>query len=206
MPVMDGLEATRQVRNPQSSVRNHAVPIIAMTAYAMQSDRERCLAAGMNDFVSKPVTPLALTETLEKWLPKGGAEGERTKDEPELENAENVQAAELPIWDKSEMLRRLMGDEDLAATILNGFLADIPLQIQALKSFLAAGDSPSAERQAHTIKGASANIGGQRLQAVAFKLEKAAKSGDLISARTHVAVLEAQFDRLKEMLQRAKNR
>ena len=69
MPVMDGLEATRQIRSAQSPIANHNIPIIAMTAEAMQGDRERCLQAGMNDYVSKPVTPQALAERLERWLP-----------------------------------------------------------------------------------------------------------------------------------------
>ena len=71
MPVMDGLEATQRIRDPQSTVPNHRIPIIAMTAHAMQSDREKCLAAGMDDYVSKPVSPQTLAEVLKKWLPKG---------------------------------------------------------------------------------------------------------------------------------------
>ena len=70
MPVMDGLEATRQIRDPNSAVRNHMIPIIAMTAGVMQKDQERCMDAGMNDYVTKPVSPQALAETLGKWLPK----------------------------------------------------------------------------------------------------------------------------------------
>jgi signal transduction histidine kinase/DNA-binding response OmpR family regulator len=70
MPEMDGLEATRKIRNPQSAVRNHQIPIIAMTAGAMQGDREKCLEAGMNDYVSKPISPQALADALDKWLPK----------------------------------------------------------------------------------------------------------------------------------------
>jgi CheY-like chemotaxis protein len=73
MPEMNGLEATRQIRNPHSGVRNHRIPIIAMTAGAMQGDREKCLEAGMNDYVSKPVSPQALVEALEKWLPRDAA-------------------------------------------------------------------------------------------------------------------------------------
>ena len=68
MPEMDGLEATRQIRDPQSAVLNHGIPIIAMTAHAMQGDRERCLEAGMNDYVSKPVDPRALAEAIDKYL------------------------------------------------------------------------------------------------------------------------------------------
>ena len=70
MPEMNGLEATRHIRNPQSAVQNHQIPIIAMTAGAMQGDREKCLEAGMNDYVSKPISPLALSEALDKWLPR----------------------------------------------------------------------------------------------------------------------------------------
>ena len=68
MPVMDGYEATAQIRNPQSKVLDHNVPVIAMTANAMTGDREKCLEAGMNDYVSKPVNSRALAEALDKWL------------------------------------------------------------------------------------------------------------------------------------------
>jgi CheY-like chemotaxis protein len=68
MPVMDGLEATTYIRDPRSAVLDHDVPIIAMTADAMAGDREKCLAVGMNDYVTKPVTPQSLSERLESWL------------------------------------------------------------------------------------------------------------------------------------------
>jgi PAS domain S-box-containing protein len=74
MPEMDGFEATRRIRNPQSAVFNHQIPVIAMTAHTMAGDRERCLEAGMDDYVSKPVTPSALAEVLGKWLPARDAE------------------------------------------------------------------------------------------------------------------------------------
>jgi CheY-like chemotaxis protein len=67
MPEMDGYEATRQIRNPQSAIRNHAIPIIAMTAHAMQGAREECLEAGMDDYISKPINPQALLDVIEKW-------------------------------------------------------------------------------------------------------------------------------------------
>ena len=71
MPVLDGLEATRRIRDPASAVLNHALPVIAMTAHAMQGDREICLAAGMNDYLSKPVQPATLVAILEQWLDPG---------------------------------------------------------------------------------------------------------------------------------------
>jgi len=76
MPVMDGYEATRCVRDPQSKVIDRLVAIVAMTANTMQGDREKCLAAGMDDFISKPVQPDKLQQVLQKWLPKLGTSGE----------------------------------------------------------------------------------------------------------------------------------
>ena len=73
MPVMDGIEATRQIRNPQSAVLDHLIPIIALTANAMQSDRQNCLASGMNDFVPKPIVQGVLRDALQKWLPTGAS-------------------------------------------------------------------------------------------------------------------------------------
>jgi CheY-like chemotaxis protein len=70
MPVMDGYTATQHIRDPQSHVPNHQIPIIAMTANAMKGDREKCLDAGMNDYISKPIDPQVFEEILNKWLPK----------------------------------------------------------------------------------------------------------------------------------------
>ena len=195
MPVMDGLEATRQIRNPQSSVLDHTLPIIAMTAHTMQGDREQCLAAGMNDYVSKPVTPQALAEVLGRWVHR-----EKGEDREKNEGTESrkTQTTGPPVWDKVGMLERLMDDEELAEEIVATFLEDIPRQIQILETFLDAGDIPGARRQAHSIKGASANIGGERLRIVAFTMEKAASEGDLVAAEKHLPELKAQFERLRD--------
>ena len=89
----------------------------------------------------------------------------------------------------------------MTAIILNAFLVDIPLQIQSLKTFLKAGDVRGAERQAHTIKGASANVGAERLHSVAFEMEKAAIAKDMTVVDSFMHELESQFDRLKEAMQ-----
>ncbi len=210
MPVMDGLTATRTIRRWQQEtgrkLQASAIPIIAMTAHAMQGDREKCLEAGMNDYLSKPLSPEALKQMLEKWLPPEkesdnppaahGADAEKQKVNDKWKTAIGKKSR-IPVWDKVGMLKRMMNDEDLAGKILAGFLDDIPRQINSLKSFLNAGDVPGVERQAHTIKGASANIGGERLRAVAFEMEKSAKRGDLSAASAHLADLEEQFDSLK---------
>jgi CheY-like chemotaxis protein/HPt (histidine-containing phosphotransfer) domain-containing protein len=201
MPEMDGLEATRQIRNPQSAVRNHQIPVIAMTAHAMQGDREKCLEAGMNDYVSKPISSQALVEALEKWLPKEPAAttGQITG-KPEEAAAVSVEEPDTQVFDKADMMARLMGDEDLARRVVAVFLEDIPRQIEVLKGYREAGDVASAELQAHSIKGASGNVGGEALRAVAFELEKAAKNGDLESVTARLPELELQFSRLKKSL------
>jgi CheY-like chemotaxis protein/HPt (histidine-containing phosphotransfer) domain-containing protein len=201
MPEMDGLEATLHIRNPQSAVRNHHIPIIAMTANAMQGDREKCLESGMNDYVSKPVSPQALAEALEKWLPKETtAITEQTPGKSEASVPAASSEKVVPIFDKAGMMARLMDDEDLARMVIEGFLEDIPRQILALKDYLEAGDAERTERQAHTIKGASANVGGEALRAIAFEMEKISKAGVLDTVTPLLPELESQFALLKEAM------
>jgi CheY-like chemotaxis protein/HPt (histidine-containing phosphotransfer) domain-containing protein len=214
MPEMDGLEATRHIRNPQSAIPNRNIPIIAMTAHAMQGDRDRCLEAGINDYVSKPVSPRALAETLEKWLPGksefrsqesevGRQEVKGGSQKSEVRSREEEEPPSPVIWDRAGMLERLMDDEELAGTILRGFLDDLPRQIEALDAFLTSGDAAGAERQAHTIKGAAANVGGEALRAVAFKMEQAGKAGDLEVVKKCMKELTAAFDRLRQEMENA---
>jgi PAS domain S-box-containing protein len=189
---------------PPSSPPPAHLPIIAMTAHALPNDRESFLAAGMDDYVSKPVSPQALAEVLAKWLPKETEariqESEiRTDQGPEVGRQESGGSASssLPVFDHAGMLGRVMDDRELARTILDGFLKDIPLQIAALRRDLEAGDLTSATRQAHTIKGASANVGGERLRAAADEMERAGRSGDLQAVTALLAELQAQFYALK---------
>jgi CheY-like chemotaxis protein/HPt (histidine-containing phosphotransfer) domain-containing protein len=197
MPVMDGIEATHQIRSPEFALASgRRIPIIAMTAHAMQGDRDRCLEAGMDDYVSKPVVPQALAEALEKWLPAEGKDGERENGNGRHTPTSPIPQPSPPVFDRAAMLERLMGDEDLANTILEGFLEDIPRQIQTLRESLDAGDIQTAERQAHTIKGAAANVGGEALRALALEMEMAAKAGDPAGAAGRVTELEERFGRL----------
>jgi PAS domain S-box-containing protein len=213
MPVMNGLEATRLIREIEekgvvlsadrhkSQSAKSSIPIIAMTAHAIQGHREQFLEAGMNDYISKPVSPQELADLLEKWLPKNKDEGECIQNRQNTKKSVEPNTTDPPVWDKHKMMERLLNDEDLAKTIQDGFLADIPKQIQALKAFLESGDVSGVELQAHTIKGASAYVGGERLRAVSFEMENAAKAQDLTAASSFMNELERQFDRLKEEMQ-----
>jgi PAS domain S-box-containing protein len=208
MPVMDGLDASREIRNPESTVLNHSIPIIAMTAHAMQGDRERCLKAGMDDYVTKPVSSQSLTDVLKKWLPKDNMDQGLINDES-LQKPDDSQTETLSsicdnpsslIFDRAGMMARLMHDKELAKAVAEGFFEDIPRQIEALRRYLEDQDAPGAERQAHTIKGASATVGGEALRAVAYEMEMAGRAGDLAAVKTGLAELEAQFERLKQTM------
>ncbi|MBW2459485.1 MAG: response regulator, partial [Deltaproteobacteria bacterium] len=202
MPEMDGYEATARIRDPQSEVQNHDIPIIALTAHVMQGDRDKCLAAGMSDYLSKPIVPQALAEMLEQWLPR---EKQAVSRAPRPKGRKDAgpraeEGSALLVFDRAAFLGRLMDDEELAQVVVAGFLEDIPRRIEALRGFLDAGDAPGATHQAHTIKGAAANVGGDALRAVAFELEGAGKAGDLVTIKASLPALEAQFEKLSEAM------
>ena len=196
MPVMDGYEATRQIRNPMTMVMNHEVPIIAMTAHAMPEDRKKCLDAGMNDYITKPVSPQILINVLEKWLQKN--KNEKIKDNLQTEKISQEQSSDLPVWDKSGSLERLMGDNELLKTITEAFLADIPNQIQILSEMLDTGNVDGVERQAHTIKGAAATMGAEVLREEAFKMEQSVTDGDLTIVKNSMKDIKKHFENLKK--------
>ncbi|MEI6613696.1 MAG: response regulator, partial [Chrysiogenales bacterium] len=204
MPEMDGLEAVRRIRDPKSGVLDHSLPVIAMTAQAMAGDREKCLQAGMNDYLAKPIFPQALAAMLQKWLPDEKSGGDRHRpDSPEKESRvlDSNKETAVPTFDRAALMKRLIGNENLALTI-SRFLADTPGQIDALKDCLDKGDIQGAERQIRTIKAASARVGGAALHEVVCRMEKTAKSGDRVALKTSMAELELQFVRLKGAIER----
>jgi photoactive yellow protein len=197
MPGLDGLEATRVIRNPQSAVMNHQIPVIAVTANAMRGDRERCLVAGMNDYISKPVSPQALAEVLDAWLP---SDAQRTRPGGSAD-------AELPgefapagsIFDRAGIVARLMGDEALADQILSRFLESVPSQIESLRKCVETGSLAAAQRQAHGIKGAASNVGGELLRRTAQHIEEAARAGDAAAAGRLLPQLAEQFEQFQKV-------
>ncbi len=205
MPIMDGLEATRRIRQWESKVRGQSsvprIPIIAMTAHAMQGDREQCLEAGMDDYIAKPISPARLIGLVAKWLPGATGEFEMTSEGAASEG--DVETNSIPscvVLDRSALLNRLMGDEELTWVIFGKFLADIPRQIEVLRSCLEAGDAPGVVRQAHTIKGAAASVGGEAFRALAFELEQAGKTGDVTQIKSRWQELDREFEQLKKAI------
>lgn len=205
MPDMDGLEATRKIRSPQSGISNNAIPIIAMTAHTMSGDREKCLDAGMDDYIVKPVNSFALYETLKKWLPSAKQKRESTADKKKGTSdmgsrpGDNEQQGPV-VFDRDGIFERLAGDEDLIAEIIETFLDDIPRRIKSLADAVESQDQKNAELESHTIKGSSANIGGEALRALASEMEKAAKEGNFEFIEAHLNDLKEAFDLLKQVM------
>jgi PAS domain S-box-containing protein len=202
MPELDGLEATRIIRDPSSRVRNHSIPIIAMTAHAMRGDSEACLAAGMNDYVSKPVDSQALAAALERWLPRHReAPGGPDSATPAPPSAAPRPAVPPPaIFDKAGMMERFDGDQDMAREILAIFLEDLVTQMQRLRQCAVGADAPGAARQAHAIKGASSTVGGEAVRQAAESIEQASKQNDWQAIAAGVPELERQVDLLRQAI------
>ena len=183
MPEMNGYEATAAIRAHDSNVSNHSVPIIAMTANAMIGDRELCLGAGMNDYLSKPVKKEEMDESLGKWL-KPGKRGDRLP--KKVGSASEISL----LFDQADMLDRLDNDHAFVELILKESLRELPKLLQELRAQCQNGDAVSIRHQAHTMKGMAATISTPALRQICSGIESAAKGGDVATARELLPELE----------------
>jgi PAS domain S-box-containing protein len=184
MPEMDGFEATSVIRNENSNVINHCVPIIAMTANAMKGDRENCIAAGMNDYLSKPVKKNEVAEVLGKW-----ALSENHKEKLQKQNSRDVSGAAV-LFDQTDIMGRFDGDREFVKSILKDVLTELPKDLMKLQS-ACQDETPQLIRlHAHTIKGMAANLCLSELRDCALKLENTAKNGDMATVRNVLTELE----------------
>jgi two-component system sensor histidine kinase/response regulator len=177
MPEMDGYQATAKIR---SDPRFEKLPIVAMTAHATVEERQRCLDAGMNDHVAKPIDPSALYATLARYVRKGvarpaqpapheaQAKGTRGVSDPEFDAVDGLDAA--------DGLRRVGGNAKLFHSLLRQFVEGQSEAAERIAESLRAGERKVAERLAHTVKGVAGNIGAKSVQAAAAELEKALRS------------------------------
>jgi HPt (histidine-containing phosphotransfer) domain-containing protein len=199
MPEMDGFEATRRIRHSEVPVLNPFVPIIAMTAHAMRGDREKCLAAGMDDYLSKPIEMESLAAMLKKWLIDLG----QTEVSDEIPTPAPPQAGATkrnPVFDPKAFLACVANDLPLAHSILESFCKDVDNRLQLALDCLKKQDQAGSQLQAHSIKGAAATVCANDLSQAASELEKTLKEGNLNAAPPLLEEVKKQFTRFLEEL------
>jgi signal transduction histidine kinase/DNA-binding response OmpR family regulator len=205
MPEMDGYEATMEIRRRMTGRR---IPVIAMTANALQGDREKCLASGMDDFITKPVKMETLAKVMQRWFVDRPSKTEdREGDEEKKSGRSRLEGGKdggcpdttASVIDKEAVLKRLGGDEELYQELLHLFLEHAPRQITQLKEAVEAGDVALSERMAHSLKGASANIGAVTLQQEAAQAETGARTGDWQMIRGCHERMKTELEKIRSL-------
>jgi CheY-like chemotaxis protein/nitrogen-specific signal transduction histidine kinase len=188
MPEMDGIEATVKIREQERDT-GRSIPIVAMTAHAMTGDRERCLAAGMDEYVAKPVNYAELDGIMERLLRSRNGEQEIA-----------ALSVDPTIFDRRTLLQRLDGDTDLFREVLGAFLSDCPGRLARLGEALNGNSLAEAERHAHSLKGAAATIAAPMLRQTAYSLEVCCRNGSAGEARDLYVSLCEDMERLVKQL------
>ena len=227
MPEMDGLEATHRIRDWEKESGGH-IPIIAMTAHAMQGDRERCLAAGMDDYVTKPLEPKVLFSALARWTQNDeviveasqdysspadvfsagmddGLFGESlpsdsNKTEKIAPPFETVSYADRAPASFDAALDRFDGDRHFMMTMFTEFKDHLPERLQEIQAAVQDGDAARLTRVAHNLKGVALNFSAEAVAEITRKLEEMGKREDLTHAPTLVAQLDGEVHRLEQFL------
>jgi two-component system, sensor histidine kinase and response regulator len=201
MPNMDGFQTSRLIRDHATGTRNPAIPIVAVTANAMQGDREKCLAAKMDDYISKPIEPEQISKMLLKWLQRSES---RTAEShpPGSENAADEPLHET-VFAENQLVTRLSGDRDLAKTIVAGFLSDVPAQLRKLRQQIEQKDACGADTLAHSLKGASATVSAMAMSEVSSRIQQSVKEGNFTRAAALSKLLEEHFEKFKVTLSKS---
>ena len=195
MPEMDGYEATKQIREGLAGKDNATITIVAMTANAMEGDKEKCLAVGMDDYISKPVSPSVLHQRLQKYL--GNKQPVPTSEHSDmLEQSSAASRVEqvLAVWDKDSAIERMMGKEEILSPLLEIFLDDAAPIVAKLLNAAEQKDWDTVGKDAHAIKGMAANLSALHLNQMAAKVEKSAKSGLEAEVMTLLPALSDAYD------------
>lgn len=186
MPEMDGWEATKKIREKEKSIGGH-IPIIAMTAHAMKGDEERCLAAGMDRYLTKPLRTKDLLATLEEFM-------KQDTSEPAIDLRDKGPVPDAIDFDSA--LERLDGDRDLFDELTHVFEQECPKVIEAMRHAIATRDAKALEQQAHTLKGSSANLGAFAVSHAAAEIERLAKNEAVEGASDQFRILQEEVERL----------
>ena len=197
MPEMDGLKATAMIRKREGEQASRRLPIIAITANAMQGDRKKCLDAGMDDYLAKPVKLEHLEATLARWIPGQSTPDEQKepvsseKREPVHECVDSAMLADL---------RQLDISCGLLSTLITQFLEDVPNLLATLQDALQQGDAGALARVAHKLNGASGTLGVRRMRQLCVELQALGKAKNLTQAGDLLAQLVNEFELVRQRL------
>jgi len=198
MPEMDGYAATAAIRRREGTQQH--TRIIAMTANAMRGDRARCLEAGMDDYISKPIDAAELFAVLQRWLPQVDTQS-RGREE-KLPSGATPQA-DIQVTERLNLFEREFSAA-MVVRLIDKFVPDTTQRLLDLRAAVAAADSQAIARAAHGLKGSYGNIGSQEAAGLCLQLEQAAQSGSVVEAESRVGWLEEDFPRLAWLLQAQK--
>jgi CheY-like chemotaxis protein len=206
MPVMDGYTATGEIRKIQNHTSSQT-PIIAMTAHAMSGDREKCLKAGMDSYVTKPIDYQVLAGILEEYLPQkkdsgtAGTASEEINSEATIipSDTSDFSDTQEDIWLQSELLDQLGQNHSILKEIVEYALGSFPTQLKDLQvEIKSKTDLESAQRQGHALKGAAGNLRAPHMQKAAYAIEKSESFEEMDAM---FSVLEDEFRKLAPLLQ-----
>jgi PAS domain S-box-containing protein len=189
MPEVDGFSATAQIRNMDNDKKD--IPIIALTAHALVGYRDKCLKAGMNEYISKPIIAQNMLDMIDKLLNMKNAP---IIEEPAVEEESN------PLFDFERLKKVSTDDFDFEKDLVSSFVEDVEQKCERLEDHIVAKDLESIVNLAHTIKGASYSVGAQKVGDEAFGIEISAKSNDLMSVQERLSQLKIALEETKEVL------
>ncbi|WP_462158077.1 ATP-binding protein [Pseudoalteromonas sp. GB56] len=174
MPILNGYDATMKIRSGAAGMHNSHVPIIAMTANALLGEKEKCLAAGMNDYVSKPLVVEEAEVKVVRWILSYSDSDAHTDQSQSVE-----QSAEVALWDRDAALKRLLNKEDLLNKICAMFIKAAPNKLTILEDAVASGECESVRQAAHAFKGLCGEISATPLHSLLAEIENAATNNSL---------------------------
>ncbi|MCV6613206.1 MAG: cache domain-containing protein [Amphritea sp.] len=201
MPVMDGYQATQVIRQREAALELPRMPVVAVTANAMSDDRERCLAAGMDDYLSKPFNKSQVGKTLSYWLSEDRGKGSLVAADTHEQEAGSLLSDDLPLQDDViEQLRSMDADGTFLQKIINAFLEKSPSDIAQLEMGLELNDPEQIRISAHSFKSSSYNLGAHLLAELCKQMEQAGREQDLAGAGDLIVEIRREYERASEAL------